>query len=273
MILIQQIKVKISSNNAKYYENLGYKIPKKFSYGKERYILGSEIEVLVRDLQQNSNILVPTKCDSCGKESERPYYSYIKFNGICVKCASSSRSGSKSSNWKGGVATSYCVDCGKKVYGNNNGKKTQRCSECHKKHDISTHKFCIDCGKPISSVSLRCQKCFGQTKLGSNNPSFDHNMTNEEREERLRYSRKIVKWRTEVIKRDKCFCQKCKNKGKIHNSFLEAHHIFNFRDFKEKRLDIDNGITLCETCHIDFHKKYGKRNNNQEQLMEFLKYE
>lgn len=270
MILIEKIKVKISCTNASHYENLGYKVPKKFSFGKERYIKGSEIEVLVKDLPPNSNIIIPTKCDICGKESERPYYSYIKFKGICVSCSSSLRVGKNSANWKGGIATSNCIDCGKKVYGNSKGKKIQRCSSCHKKHDLSTHKFCIDCGKPISSISKRCLKCNGKIQSGSNNPSYDHNLTNEEREERLRYSRKIVKWRTEVIKRDKCFCQKCKAKGKVKNSFLEAHHIFNFRDFKEKRLDIDNGITLCEKCHIDFHKKYGKRNNNQEQLKEFL---
>jgi len=33
---------------------------------------------------------------------------------------------------------------------------------------------------------------------------------------------------------------------------------------------IDNGITLSEKAHREFHKKYGIKNNTNEQLEEFL---
>ena len=37
-----------------------------------------------------------------------------------------------------------------------------------------------------------------------------------------------------------------------------------------KRFAIDNGITLLEEVHKEFHKIYDKKNNTREQLKEFL---
>ncbi len=73
-------------------------------------------------------------------------------------------------------------------------------------------------------------------------------------------------WKKTILERDNFTCQKCKKRG----GELVGHHIFNFADFPEFKLSIDNGITLCKNCHIQFHKKYGKRNNTKEQLEEFL---
>ena len=36
--------------------------------------------------------------------------------------------------------------------------------------------------------------------------------------------------------------------------------------------NIDNGITLSEKAHKEFHRKYGKQNNTLSQLKEFLCY-
>jgi hypothetical protein len=44
----------------------------------------------------------------------------------------------------------------------------------------------------------------------------------------------------------------------------------NFAEFPELRTSIENGITLSEKAHKEFHKKYGFRNNTKEQLQEFL---
>ena len=73
-------------------------------------------------------------------------------------------------------------------------------------------------------------------------------------------------WREAVFARDNWTCQKYGIKGgKLH-----THHIQNFSSHTELRFAIDNGITLSEKAHREFHKKYGKENNTKEQLNEFL---
>lgn len=61
-------------------------------------------------------------------------------------------------------------------------------------------------------------------------------------------------------------CQKCMVRGYK----LNAHHIQNYSTNKDLRFDLKNGIVLCEKCHKNFHKKYGNKNNTQEQLDAFI---
>ena len=76
-------------------------------------------------------------------------------------------------------------------------------------------------------------------------------------------------WRNKVFERDNYICRKYETVGgKLH-----AHHICNFADYKEKRFDLDNGITLSEKAHKEFHKLFGIKNNTKEQLMKYLNYE
>ncbi len=62
---------------------------------------------------------------------------------------------------------------------------------------------------------------------------------------RIRVSIEMRLWHEAVFARDNWTCQECKIRG----GKLEAHHIKRFRDFPELRLAIDNGITLCQSCH------------------------
>ena len=73
-------------------------------------------------------------------------------------------------------------------------------------------------------------------------------------------------WREAVFARDNWICQKYGLRGgKLH-----PHHIQNFAQYPELRFAIDNGITLSEKAHKEFHKKYGIKNNTKGQLEEFL---
>lgn len=73
-------------------------------------------------------------------------------------------------------------------------------------------------------------------------------------------------WREAVFSRDSWTCQKTKIKG----GKLCSHHIKNFAEHPELRFAIDNGITLSDKSHREFHKKYGSSHNTLEQLKEFL---
>jgi len=84
---------------------------------------------------------------------------------------------------------------------------------------------------------------------------------------RLRLSIEFRLWREAVFARDNWTCQKTGIKGgKLH-----PHHIKNFNQFPKLRFAIDNGITLSEQAHREFHKRYKRQNNNKKQIVEFLK--
>ena len=91
-------------------------------------------------------------------------------------------------------------------------------------------------------------------------------MTEEERIIQ-RKSNEYYLWRKFVFNRDNYTCQRCgDNKG----GNLNAHHIINYMESEDLRIDLDNGITLCKSCHKLFHDTYGYRNNTREQINKFL---
>jgi 5-methylcytosine-specific restriction endonuclease McrA len=63
------------------------------------------------------------------------------------------------------------------------------------------------------------------------------------------------KWRREVFIRDNFTCVSCERMG----GSLEAHHIKSFSNYPELRFEVNNGITLCESCHKIIHHKRRER--------------
>lgn len=59
-----------------------------------------------------------------------------------------------------------------------------------------------------------------------------------------------TKWRKAVLERDKRYCRLCHSRLQ-----LEVHHIKRFTTHPDIRWDIDNGITLCHTCHVSFRNR------------------
>jgi hypothetical protein len=131
-----------------------------------------------------------------------------------------------------------------------------------------------DCGKSTytNGASMRAgtsQSC-GCLHLerisGENNPLYNPNKTEEERLlGRYILGNQVDEWRKEVYKRDYWECQVC---GK-HGGDLIAHHLDGWNWCVEKRVDLDNGVTLCPNCHTEFHIKYGYGDNTKSQFLEF----
>jgi len=98
---------------------------------------------------------------------------------------------------------------------------------------------------------------------GKNSPSWRGGRT--EKNKIIRSSIKCKKWRLAVLKRDNFICRCCNTKINI-----QAHHIKNFSSNEDLRFELDNGIVLCKMCHVNFHNEFGYRDNNNEQLIEFM---
>lgn len=104
---------------------------------------------------------------------------------------------------------------------------------------------------------------------GENHPLWRSDLTPEERENR-RDMHQHNMWREKVFARDKYTCQKCgDNKGRN----LNAHHIVPHSKDKSIAWELSNGITLCKTCHYDFHNSYGYTKCTADDLAEYLSKE
>ena len=75
-----------------------------------------------------------------------------------------------------------------------------------------------------------------------------------------RASSDYMNWRMSVFERDGFSCACCGSVG----GKLNAHHIVPWSEDKSLRFDVNNGITLCEKCHKELHRrmKHGKEKND-----------
>ena len=171
-----------------------------------------------------------------------------------------------------------CEVCGKEY---STQRKGQVCcsNECASKLRITKiHTKCEYCGKEYNVKKSRYEnmehhfcskKCFydyqSEYLSGENSPHWNFDLTEEERSIGRKYP-EYYKWVNDVFKRDSYTCQCCDSKKDIR-----AHHLNGYNWDKEHRTDVNNGITLCDKCHKEFHKRYGTGDNTKEQFEDFIK--
>ena len=114
-------------------------------------------------------------------------------------------------------------------------------------------------------TGIRCPKCGLNQRSGKNHYRYNSELSKEERLQRDMFNGELKKWRNAIYKRDNYTCGKCGNFG----SKLNAHHLNSWDAHKDKRFDVDNGITLCVSCHKKFHSIFGYGNNTKEQFKIF----
>lgn len=249
-------------------------------------------------------------CKICEKEFESEHKQTLycskycqgqskKKPRTCINCESIFMSKSKQQR--------FCSnECGG-LYNTRDGRISLTCVKCQKtfertksrtRHEITyCSRNCSDADlRPnrVTSLDIKCSncastfsrqpnalkekynycshKCYGEhaSKIGlfrgENSVLYKPEKTAEEREIGRNYADYSL-WRKNVYKRDSYTCQCCFVKGVKIN----AHHIYNYATHKELRTLVSNGITLCLPCHKNFHKKYGKFDNNEQQLLEFIR--
>lgn len=223
------------------YCNKEYSIAKKSIYETSKFC-SRECKGLYRsthyigenasNYKNGNRILIQVKCDYCNElmMKEKQHIDKWEKNFCNRKCQAN-----------------YYKD--HPLKGENNpkySKVTVICEWCEKEY------------KTYKSTSDKTRFCSNQCRgnwqsemmKGSNHPNWSGGIA--EKRSLSSVSREYKKWRNDVFKRDNFTCQSCgDNKG----GNLNAHHIKSYKNNPELRTTLSNGITLCETCHIETHKK------------------
>lgn len=110
-----------------------------------------------------------------------------------------------------------------------------------------------------SNRSKEWRQRIAEGKRGAKNPFFGKRSPNWQGgitpiNLAIRNSKEYAVWRLGVFERDKFTCQGCGAMG----GDLHAHHILAFSKFPAHRFDINNGLTLCVSCHKKTDNYAGK---------------
>jgi 5-methylcytosine-specific restriction endonuclease McrA len=131
----------------------------------------------------------------------------------------------------------------------------------------SSHKLCRCCSRKkvhsntsLDKKQLKAQK-ISMTQTGHGVFSGFTTSKNEKQRSIFK-SRNLSK---QTFDQDDYTCQHCKAKG----THLHAHHLNGFDLFPEQRFELTNLVTLCKSCHNEFHSKFGKGKNTEEQFLQF----
>lgn len=132
--------------------------------------------------------------------------------------------------------------------------------------------FDIELRKGSEAVELQWVNATKRRKETSKRFIKNNNIKPREKDsiaiQELRNSSEYKEWRLKVWTRDNFTCQFCGRK-RSNTLMINAHHLNSFNTNKELRYDVDNGVTLCEDCHFDFHKKYGQHFLTKEMYEEY----
>lgn len=179
--------------------------------------------------------------------------------------------GEKSPHWKGGK--NKCEDCGKGL-SNRYGKWCDKCKHTHinnteRADKISTSTRGVKKSlEHVENVKKALKKVWTDEKRLSVSGENSHNWKGGHRKDKRRVDGYWV-WRDNVFNRDNYTCQCCGERG----GELQAHHIHAWKTHKAKRFDVENGATLCKSCHIEFHRVYGLKGFTPENYFEYVKQE
>lgn len=269
MLLVERrARLKWNGANKKRYVDLGYHCTK----------MGDEFLVEIEHLTKTTRAIILIQCDYCGNVVEDTYKEYNNLK-------------SKTFNQKDTCRDQECVnkktvESSLQIYGtespNASPKVIKKKSETIQKNYGEEYTSPLQIPEVFDKMVNTTIDRYGSENIfssegfmnrfkGENHPCWNPNLTEEDREDNRKYPA-YHSWRKTVLERDDYTCQYCNTRG----CTLRVHHKDGYHWCEQRRLDIDNGVTLCNFCHDaeyegSFHSIYGTRNNTENQWLDFIK--
>lgn len=220
---------------------------------------------------------VTKECNQCHNAYETKFClrdsSRFCSNECRGKHQSIANTGESNPNYRGGK--SICVDCDKVLSHRYTNKQTPRCQPCYAKFAIGEHAGgwkggtgfpeCVNCSAKTGDMnSVLCRNCY----KGALHPFWNGGTSTLQ--SLVRAMPENRQWIKQCMYRDRYTCQECD--APSAGNTLQVHHKKQFaqilRDNKIDSLekarecselwDMDNGVTLCRSCHKlteSFNKK------------------
>lgn len=217
-------------------------------------------DIILLNKYINSSIKLHCKCKKCGNEWYVTPQTLLDGRG-CFKCGveiikSKTRISHDEFMKRFSIMGNPRIEIIGKYISMSHSIKV-RCKECGKKWDANPTKI-LYCGSG-------CYDCYRKHNYGENNPLWNPNITDDERIIKRHYL-EYEHFIKDVLKRDNYICQITGQVGQK----LNVHHLNGYNWDKENRTNVDNGITLSEKIHHEFHDIYGYGNNTKTQFIEFI---
>lgn len=131
-----------------------------------------------------------------------------------------------------------------------------KCCVCGKEMERRASRLAI---RPNPVCSKECRAIL------NHNIHYDDSIPNEIRQTDRNLIPQNRVFINSVMERDDYTCQVCHSKG----GDLAVHHLNGYNWDVDNRYNPDNGVTLCERCHREFHTMFGYGNNTKEQFNEY----
>lgn len=131
-------------------------------------------------------------------------------------------------------------------------------------------KMCPRCHNIIGRNDKLCDECTIKDKENNRNRYKEYD--NTKRDDKCSKFYKSKEWlmtRTSVLFRDNNMCRVCWSRDKKIKVGDTAHHIITLRDDWSLRVDKNNLITVCPSCHKIIHDFYKSKNKNN--MIDILK--
>lgn len=212
----------------------------------------------IEDLPKNNNYKVVVECPNCGEVREVYHKSIIKAgHTFCHSCVMKEKF--EKTLKIGSIYNRLTVI----KPSTKSGYSICRC-ECGNETEVWNPNLKRGTTKSCGCLRSENMKENGYNPQGEEHWNWQGGKTDKRR---IAMSRKDYQdWRKSVFERDNYTCVRCEQWG----GELRAHHIMSFSKYPKLRTDLDNGVTLCDNCHREFHRINGFDTNN-EQLNKFIK--